>query len=263
MALTIDLDPVIVAEGAVPSFRELTPGVSGVDVRQLKELLVAGRFLDAAEGDVYDEETAAAVERWQEAHGAPVTGAVEPGALVFVSGLPRQLLVVSDVQVGSRVAPGQALLATAVGEPSATMVVGTDRTDVLQPGVEVVMDVDGELWTLQIDRLETDPETDQTVAVLVGQDRGPLCTTTCARLVDVGGERVLPASAVVVPETSGTVVPAAAVVSGADGGTAVRRDDGQLVRVQVLATSQGQSVVEGIDPGDEVQLARGTANADG
>lgn len=263
VVLTVDLEPVVVGEGQVPAFRELGPGVSGADVRQLKDLLVAGQVMAAAEGDVFDDDTAEAVRRWQEGLGVPPTGTVEPGALVFVSGLPRQMLVVGEVQVGSRMAPGQPLLATAVGEPRMTMVVGADRTDVLQPGVAVVIDVDGEPLTVQIGRLETDPATDQTVAVLVGQDGGSVCGTGCAGLVEVGGQRVLPAEAVVVPEVSGTVIPAAAVVTGADGRPAVRTGDGELVEVQVLATSRGQSVVEGIGPGQAVQLARGPVSTDG
>lgn len=253
---TIDLEPVVVAEGEVPAFRALGPGARGADVRQLRDLLAAEGFLQDAAGQEFDEETEAAVRQWQEQLGVDATGVVEPGVLLFVPDLPRPLVPAGEVQIGSRVAPGQPLLAAPQAQPRLSLGVGVDRAADLMPGIQVRVDVDGDQRRFLIERLETDPETQQTTAILAGESGGPVCSRDCADLVQAGGERVLPAEVVLVPPTRGTVVPAAAVTTGADGVPAIRRADGEPVEVEVLASAQGRSVVRGIEPGQVVQLQR-------
>ncbi len=61
--------PAMVLQGATPAYRDLTPGTSGSDVRQLEEAL---NRLGFDPGDVdgnYDEKTSAAVSAWYRAKG--------------------------------------------------------------------------------------------------------------------------------------------------------------------------------------------------
>src|SRR5215213_2403681 len=66
--LTASGRPVFVLQGDVPAYRDLVPGISGQDVRQLKDALRRLGF-DPGPGDTYDVGTSAAVEAWYKAKG--------------------------------------------------------------------------------------------------------------------------------------------------------------------------------------------------
>jgi hypothetical protein len=55
--------PVFVLQGAAPAFRDMAPGTSGGDVRQLEEALARLGFDPGIVDDNYDQKTSAAVER--------------------------------------------------------------------------------------------------------------------------------------------------------------------------------------------------------
>ncbi len=104
----VDNSPVILMAGNVPAWRPFQPGMSsGPDVRQLQAGLLAARLGSSGltvTGD-FDPATQAAVERWQTAHGLPVTSVIPLGQLVFLSGRVR----VGGWQesLGDPAAPGQ------------------------------------------------------------------------------------------------------------------------------------------------------------
>ena len=62
--LTASGRPVFVLLGQVPAYRDLTPGSSGDDVRQLEQALKRMGFDPGAVDGVYDGQTSAAVSRW-------------------------------------------------------------------------------------------------------------------------------------------------------------------------------------------------------
>ncbi|GAA3195670.1 peptidoglycan-binding protein [Dactylosporangium siamense] len=88
-----DLDgrPVRLLYGNHPAWRPFGAGMTrGADVRALKENLVAlghGRSLTV--DDTFTAAATAAVRRWQQATGQPVTGRVELGAVTFQPGPVR------------------------------------------------------------------------------------------------------------------------------------------------------------------------------
>jgi hypothetical protein len=67
--LTASGRPVFVFEGHMPAYRDLTPGVSGEDVRQLKQALQRLGFDPGAPDDVYDQKTGDAVARLYKSKG--------------------------------------------------------------------------------------------------------------------------------------------------------------------------------------------------
>ena len=100
----VDNQPVIELTGRVPAWRDLGPGITpGPDVRELQASLIAlgyARGLLSAPTGYYDLLTLYAVQRWQQARGETVTGAVTLGQVVFTPG---------PIRVGQlAVAPGQA-----------------------------------------------------------------------------------------------------------------------------------------------------------
>jgi len=103
--------PVTLLTGAVPAYRQLAAGVSGDDVRQLEEDLIALGFANAsnlAVDGTFTGADAAAVQRWQAALGVPQTGAVRLGEVVFAPGAVRVAAV--RAALGAEAAPGMPVL---------------------------------------------------------------------------------------------------------------------------------------------------------
>lgn len=67
--LTVSGRPVFVLRGETPTFRDLSPGIRGGDVRQLEEALARLGFDPGPVDGLYDEKTSAAVQRWYKASG--------------------------------------------------------------------------------------------------------------------------------------------------------------------------------------------------
>jgi peptidoglycan hydrolase-like protein with peptidoglycan-binding domain/multidrug efflux pump subunit AcrA (membrane-fusion protein) len=67
--LTASGRPVFVLQGQIPAFRDLVPGTSGEDVRQLEEALARLGFDPGRIDRSYDQRTSAAVARWYRSGG--------------------------------------------------------------------------------------------------------------------------------------------------------------------------------------------------
>lgn len=81
--------PLYLMYGATPAYRNMTVGLEGPDVGQLEQNLADLGFGDA-EGfevdGVFDDHTAAAVRRWQQATGQHIDGVVGTADVLFVAG---------------------------------------------------------------------------------------------------------------------------------------------------------------------------------
>lgn len=69
VALSVSGRPVFVLQGAQPAYRDLAPGTSGEDVRQLQAALARMGFEPGAVDGLFDEATSSAVERWYASAG--------------------------------------------------------------------------------------------------------------------------------------------------------------------------------------------------
>jgi peptidoglycan hydrolase-like protein with peptidoglycan-binding domain len=67
--LTVSGRPLFVLQGEVPVFRDLTPGISGEDVRQLESGLKRLGFDPGPEDGMFDEQTSSAVSDWYASMG--------------------------------------------------------------------------------------------------------------------------------------------------------------------------------------------------
>ncbi len=84
--------PVILMNGTVPAYRDLSDGVVGPDVQELEQNLVALGFdpdHQITVDNTFDAATTAAVERWQASLGETQTGIVSLGDVVFLPGSQR------------------------------------------------------------------------------------------------------------------------------------------------------------------------------
>lgn len=138
--------------GDRPVWRTLGPGMSGADVKQLKQNLVAlgyGAETGGGQvnlprmgtGDAWTAATSDAVRRWQKAAGLDQDGIVDLGEIVFQ---PGAVIVASHSgHVGEDARPGGAVL---TATPAATVVtVGLDasKRDLIAAGDTVEIELPG------------------------------------------------------------------------------------------------------------------------
>ena len=88
----VDNEPAIAMRGRTPAWRAMAPGISGPDVAELQANLIRLGYADGLLPDAtgyYDQLTAEAVQRWQLAIGALVTGQVGLGQVIFIPAAVR------------------------------------------------------------------------------------------------------------------------------------------------------------------------------
>ncbi len=135
---SVNDEPVLLLYGSIPAYRTFAVGISdGADVRELTDdLITLGYGSGLTVSNHFSSATAAAVLRWQRAHGLPATGTISLGAVVFEPG-PIRLTAV-DASVGAAVGTGNVLTAT-----STTPVVNVDldvsEKYLVQPGDTVTV----------------------------------------------------------------------------------------------------------------------------
>ncbi|MCI0544125.1 MAG: hypothetical protein L0Z49_06720, partial [Actinobacteria bacterium] len=90
--------------------------------------------------------------------------------------------------------------------------------------------------------------------ILESEDGGSVCGSECADWVPLESRTDFPAQVIVVPETTGPVVPVAAISTEPDGSTFLTRGSGETADVEVVASANGLAVVDGVQVGDVVLL---------
>lgn len=250
---TVDMRPVVVAAGTVPSYRDLSHGAKGPDVEQLQALLRAEGLLAEAPDGSFQSATQRAVKEWQRVLGVERDGIVRRGDVLFLPDLPTRMRLTDGVEVGSQVSPGQPVVQSLGAEPRFVVRLAPEQRDLVPLTAAVDVEHPGGTWQGVIAEAVT--ATDGTLElVLGGAGDGPVCGSECAELVSVTQESNYRAQIIVVPESSGPVVPAAAMRTSADGQVTVTRADGTVMPVQVVAAADGQAVVSGVDVGEVIAL---------
>lgn len=251
---TVDLRPVVVAEGEVPAFRDLTTGSRGGDIAQLQELLSSlGYQVGDADGS-FDTATHRAVRAWQRDLGVEADGVVRRGDVVFVPGLPARLALAPELVVGAAVAGGEPAVQVLPDAPSFTIVMPENQARLVATGMAVeIPRSEGEPWRAEISEIQPDDgQRGGPVAVLAGAGGTPICGEDCGE-IPLQEETLLPSVIQVVPEVDGVTVPAAALVTTAGGELGVVLAGGEFRPVTVVASASGTAVVEGVRVGEQVR----------
>lgn len=249
VVLDVNLMPVVLAEGDVPAFRELSEGAEGPDVAQLQAFLRAQDFEGGeADGD-WGEGTTVAVQGWQESLGVPQSGVVPAGMVVFVPELPVSLR--SLVEVGDQVGAGEPVAEVLADEPQFRAIVTEDQLAMAEEGARVTLSRDGvELTGVAGPSTEVEGATYMSI---VGQGTDPLCQIPCAEVPQDAPSRWT-AQVEVQPTESGVVLPLGAIRTAADGSRFVVTDAGADVPVTTGASAGGQVIVTGVDAGTAVRM---------
>lgn len=244
--LTVDLEPVVVAAGAVPMFRALQEGMTGPDIRQLQELLLTAGFLEGPADGRFGPITAVATKRWQRSIGAEPDGIVDAGALLFVARLPVRLDVTA--RIGEHISAGAELVRVLGEQPDIIALVSASQRAELESGMSISIDSPtGATWSGRLGSFESLND-GRYAAAITGDPCGEPCD------IPVGGETALSGEIELVPETAGPVVPRSALIQQPSGGLAVLLPDGTPRAVDVLAEADGFAVVDGLDVGTVIVL---------
>ncbi len=244
---SVNLEPLVVAEGEIPMFRTLGRGVEGPDVAQFQEFLRRLDFLEGAADGRFGPLTSTATRRWQRSIAAQDGGSVAPGSLVFIERLPARLEVLAVV--GQRISAGSDFVRVLEETPDFVATVSASRRSELTSGMSLSIDTpDGGSWGGELGSFE--PVEDGSYSAQV---RGTLCGQDC-QLVPVGDQTALSGTIELVPKTEGPLVPASALVQQPSGESAVMLVDGTARPVSVIAEADGFAVVQGLEPGTTILL---------
>ena len=250
---TVDLRPVVVAEGPVPAFRDLTIGDKGADVRQLQLLLRATGATEAEPTGTFTAATATAVRTWQRALGVRTTGTVARGDVVFVPELPARIVLADDVHVGASLAPGGNVVRAVPSQPLVEIRLDTSQRAAVPPtGAAVTIDAPDGRWAAVVaDQTSKDGAA---VLRLAAADGGAVCGDACASLKFTTAGLRFPAEVALTPHVQGALVPLASLGAAPDGSAYVVAADGARQPVTVRAADGSRAVVDGVDPGEVVAL---------
>lgn len=249
----VDGTPVRVVSGVRPFYRDLAREASGPDVLSLNTVLVGLDYLTGPPTAEFTFVSEGAVEDWQRDLGIPVTGRVLRGELIAVPALPAALRLGEAIRRGALVSGGEDAVLGATGEQRFALVVSPDQARLIPSDATVRVRYQGFSWGAVIASTTVNTE-NNTEMTLAAPDGGLVCGADCVSLP--GDEQLtLPGEVIVVPEVTGPAVPAAAVRTGTDGATYVRRQDGTEVSVSVIASGQGLVIVDGLEEGQPVLVS--------
>ncbi len=252
---TVDMRPVVVAQGSVPLYTSVETGDTGELVSQIQAFLQQAGWYDGEVDGVFGSELRRAVVSWQRHMGVEATGVLRAGDLVFVPSLPSYLALNGDsVTVGATLAGGENAVRVLNDAPSFSLVVTSEQSGLIPDGAAVTMSSpDGDRWHATAGTRTV--SSDGTGSVTIELEGDSICADQCAK-VPFGDATLLSSDITVVATTSGLVVPGAAISTDAGGQTMVVGSTGQRIPVAVRATARGMSVVEGegISSGMMVQI---------
>lgn len=262
---SVDLLPVVVAEGAVPAFREMRRGVEGDDVAQLQAMLVELGFSESEPDGVFGGGTVAAVRAWEESLGVEDDGVVGLGDVVFVSGLPVTVAATDVLVVGASLAGGEVVFSRLSEAPEVVVPLSIEQRELVPLSGEVLVSYPDGMWEAVIARAveSSDQGLESLDLVLEAPGGGAVCRDGCADWVALSGRTDFPVEIVVIPETTGPVVPTAAITTDPGGAMSVTLESGETVAVSVIESTDALAVVEGVSVGDVVVLPFGDPDAAG
>ncbi|MDT0308447.1 peptidoglycan-binding protein [Streptomyces sp. DSM 44917] len=131
--------PVTALHGALPMYRDLRAGDTGLDVEQLEHNLAGLGYSGFTVDDEFTGGTEDAVRAWQEDIGAEETGFVAASAVVFVPNGARVDSLHADL--GDLVAPGAPVLDFTGSDQIVSLQAGMDDRDLLAVDTEVTVEL--------------------------------------------------------------------------------------------------------------------------
>ncbi|WP_166787583.1 peptidoglycan-binding domain-containing protein [Cryobacterium levicorallinum] len=246
---TVNLRPVVIAQGAVPAFQSLSSGSKGADVAGLQSMLAALGFYGHEVDGKFDYATTSAVKSWQESIGLEADGVVQAGDVVFVPMLPtRVALDIATVKRGASLAGGEEVVRGLPAAPVFTLPVTEAQAGLMPTGTRVeITGPDAQTWEgFVIDQRST--EQGGITVFLEGKDGASICGEECGS-IPVTDRALLRSRIVTVESVVGLAVPSAALLTRSDGTISVIDDEDVEHAVIVVTSARGISIVKGVAAG--------------
>lgn len=258
---SVNLRPVVIAQGEVPAFRAIGANTAGDDVKQLQSMLAALGYYGGAIDGMTGTGTVRAITDWQGSLGLEKSGVADLGDVVFVPTLPTGIkLDTTGVQLGSKLVGGERLVNGLPKSPYFKLSVTETQATGIRAGTRIEMtSPNGSTWIGVAADQAVDSKTGAIQVSVSGESGAVICGDECGT-VPVEGEAMLPAKIITVPEVTGLVVPASALITTAEGQTAVVDAEGTRIPVVVEASAKGMSVISGAEAGLKVRVP-GSAKA--
>jgi peptidoglycan hydrolase-like protein with peptidoglycan-binding domain len=234
---TVAGHPVRLLYGGAPGYRPFAAGMTdGPDVRALETNLAALGMRPGTVDNHFGAATAAAVRRWQAAHGVPAgqrTGALAEGEVVFLPGPVRVSGVTATV--GARLGPDAPVLAATGTGRVVNVAMTTDQAPIVHAGDEVLVVLPGTAGQVPgrvatVGRVATAPSPNN-------GPPGPATVPVTVTLSVPGNATGLDQAPVQVEITIAEhrdvlLVPVTALLAAPAGGYRVRLDSGRFVPVR-------------------------------
>ncbi|WP_242906661.1 peptidoglycan-binding protein [Actinomadura terrae] len=236
--------------GGSPMYRVLKVGGSGGDVRQLERNLVALGYSGLTVDKRFTGATEAAVKEWQDDRGLEVTGAVDPGQVVFLGGAVRVRKV--RAPEGRQAVPGQPVMEVSGTRRAVHVDLDADKQDLARKGAKVSVELPG---GKAVSGTVTEVG-DVAVSTGSGQDKKTTVGVDIAVKGPTGRLDEAPVTVELESERRRNVlsVPVEALLATREGGFAVEVADGtgRLVPVRIGAFGGGRVEVSGVAEGVKV-----------
>ncbi|MCD4557971.1 peptidoglycan-binding domain-containing protein [Schaalia sp. lx-100] len=250
---SIDMEPIVIVEGTIPAYRDLTSGTEGEDVKQLQAFLKRHEYPIYDKEGIYGPSTQTAVTRWQKENGITPTGDVSLGSMIFVSKLPVSLSWADNIAIGSHISTGDTIGTLSGSHPRFHMLLPEGQAELVKEGMEASITYQDKTWPAIIGTITTNAE-GQTIAFLEPPaDTETICGEECA-LIPATGTEGMSTTITVVPQTEGIIVPNTAIYVASDATVYVTDSSGQKITVEVVVSIGGQSIVTGINDGTRLSI---------
>jgi hypothetical protein len=248
---TVDLHPVVAAEGSVPSFRALGPDTEGDDVKQLQVMLAANGYFTGTPDGRFGSRTTEAVKDWQRESGLEQSGIVGVGDIIYFPALPSRVSFDTEkIAVGLSVSGGEAGVQVLSPAPIFQASATPQQARLLGEGTPVI--VGAQKWPGRVAE-QNATEDGNVILLLSAENGGSVCGLDCSA-VSPAGTTNFDAVALIVPATEGILIPTSAIRTKADGATVVLDKKGTTVPIRLLASAKGQSLVDGLRAGAIIRI---------
>ncbi|MEV7965744.1 peptidoglycan-binding protein [Sphaerisporangium sp. NPDC088356] len=254
-AYSVDADRVPLLYGSTPLYRTLENGVEGKDVKLLETNLAKLGYDGFTVDDEFTWTTREAVKQWQEDIGVPVTGRVEPGAVVVHDGAFR----VAELKTTLGATAGGPVLTYTGTTRQVTVPLDVADRHLVKKGMKATVELpDGSTVPGTIKDIgkvatesTTQDETTTTIEVVVSIRAGKKLNTYDTAPVNV--------TIVSARRKNVLVVPVNALLALAEGGYGVQVVEGPATRYAAVKTgmfADGKVEVTGVDEGATVVVPK-------
>lgn len=260
----INNQPSYSVQSDVPFWRELSYGLSGIDVAAFQKMLKDTGYYQTEPTGKFDDGTLLAWRALQKAHHGDNFDNVPLGTLVAFATLPTTVEHTEHLRKGKQLVGGEDLLRAPAGNRQYYLSLAKEQLEFVPIGANVTVSVNGTVLTGVVTEHVSDTNA-TTTKILVAQENGKeLCDPNCHQLPVVTKQNYLakvnPSSPV-----KGIIIPLAVIRTNAQNETYVVDKNGQQHIVEILGTNQGLAAVKGIPEGSilKLRLEKGNENGAG